>query len=65
MRKRKNAILPLFIFIIIVFLDGCSMDDKSNSLNVEEEIKIAVSIVPQETFVKAVGGDKIDRKSVV
>lgn len=60
MRRRKNALLLLFIFVIIAILNGCSIDNKSNSLNVEEGIKIAVSIVPQETFVKAVGGDKIN-----
>lgn len=61
-RNNKLFKLLLFfsIFILIIFMSGCSTDEKRNSSNIDNKIKVAVSIVPQETFVKMVGGDKVD-----
>ena len=58
---RNNKVLFLFfIFVFIIFIPGCSVDERSSDSKLEERINVAVSIVPQETFVRAVGGDKVD-----
>ncbi|MGH4052654.1 MAG: metal ABC transporter solute-binding protein, Zn/Mn family [Clostridium sp.] len=58
---RTNKKLLLFSIIFsVVFFSSCGVDKKTNDTNIKEKISIAVSIVPQETFVKAVGGDKVD-----
>lgn len=38
----------------------CSDNKKSSNSNIKEKCSLVVSIVPQETFVKVVGGDKLD-----
>ena len=55
MSKNNKIILLLFVFIF-----GCSIDKRNNNANLQRRINIAVSIVPQETFVKAVAEDKVD-----
>lgn len=46
--------------ISVIFSFGCSIREKSSNKNIEKKLSVAVSIVPQETFVKEVGGDKVD-----
>lgn len=59
MKITKRALL-FSIILSVILMSGCSTDEKSNGSNIEDKINIAVSIVPQETFVRAVGGDKVD-----
>lgn len=63
--KNNKKFLFLFIFVLVVLLSGCNANEKSNNLNTENKINVAVSIVPQETFVKAVGGDKVDVTTMI
>lgn len=58
--KNSKIILLFFVFISVVFIYGCSADRQNSGLKSEEKINVGVSIVPQGTFVRAVGGDKVD-----
>lgn len=60
MFKNNKSLLLFSIIILVILMFGCSTDKKSNGLNTENKINVAVSIVPQETFVRAVAGDKVD-----
>ena len=60
MMKITKRLLLFSIIVSVILMSGCSTDEKSNGSNIENKINIAVSIVPQETFVRAVGGDKVD-----
>lgn len=55
-----KRLLVFFMFVFIIFSSGCSIDEKSSNKNTEKKISVAVSIIPQETFVKEVGRDKVD-----
>ena len=55
MRKLKIVVYAL---MMIVCLSACGTKGE-NQLKEDSKIDIAVSIVPQETFVKAVGGDLV------
>ena len=51
------------MLITIIFINGCgtkNIDNTHSNAPGEEKITVAVSIVPQETFVKAVAGDLVD-----
>lgn len=57
MGKRNH--LKVIICLLLLFtanISGCSYNDESN----EDKLIVAVSIVPQETFVKAVAGDLVE-----
>lgn len=61
--KLKKSLVFLLMIMIIMSMIGC----KSNKINDEitpntsdEKITVAVSIIPQETFVKAVTGDLVN-----
>lgn len=60
MLKINKNILLFSITFSIVFFSACGVDKKTNDTNIKEKISVAVSIVPQENFVKTVGGDKVD-----
>ncbi|QEK11226.1 ABC transporter substrate-binding protein [Crassaminicella thermophila] len=51
----KSIFLLLVSFIFFSFI-GCSKD----VTKIDKKIKVAVSIVPQKTFVEAVGGDLVE-----
>jgi len=53
----KKILIICLIFLIITTL-GCSKEKADNES--ENKVKVAVSIVPQATFVKAVGGGLIE-----
>ncbi|GAA0178737.1 zinc ABC transporter substrate-binding protein [Clostridium sediminicola] len=62
MKQVKNIIF-LIIITIVISLSGCkeSTSNKSNKkVSNEEKITVAVSIVPEETFVRAVAGDNVN-----
>lgn len=54
---KKNILLILILILSLILISGCNDNDINSKSGV---IKIAVSIVPQEAFVKAVGGDLVD-----
>lgn len=56
--KSRNLILILIIFIVSS-ISGCSFKNIETKID-ENKINIAVSIPPQESFVKAVGGDNVN-----
>ncbi|WP_053955690.1 metal ABC transporter solute-binding protein, Zn/Mn family [Inediibacterium massiliense] len=51
---KKILYILCMSFIVVMFI-GCSQETKNN-----DKIKVAVSIVPQKTFVEAVGGDLVE-----
>lgn len=64
--KYLNIIVLILIMVLLISLIGCSnpqeaqMTDNVNNEGNKVKPVIAVSIVPQESFVKAVAGDKVD-----
>ena len=55
--------IAIILLIAVFFTIGCSNQDNgsdTNSQSDEGPIKIAVTIVPQVTFVEKVGGDRVD-----
>lgn len=60
MNYRKSIFFILVILILSI--TGCKSENLDSSLNAvyKEKVTIAVSIVPEETFVKAVSGDLVD-----
>ena len=52
--------LVLILFGSTLLMAGCNSKPASVSEGVKGKLKVAVSIVPQATFVKAVGGDLVD-----
>ncbi|MGK0466067.1 metal ABC transporter substrate-binding protein [Clostridium sp.] len=60
MLKTSKKSLIFSIVFSALFFSACGTDKTTNDTNIKEKINVAVSIVPQETFVKAVGGDKVD-----
>lgn len=59
MNFRRNIIIWTIIIITVLGLAGCGSSATKNSVNEDKPI-VAVSIVPQKTFVKAVAGDLVD-----
>lgn len=55
MKKIISIILSSAILVCCILLSSCAKNDKSS-----DKLIVAVSIVPQETFVKAVCGDKVE-----
>lgn len=63
--KIKKNLLYISMIVIAIAISGCAnksgdIDDVKVNGNGEEKITVAVSIVPQETFVKAVAGDLVN-----
>ncbi len=56
MRKIKNVLAVLLTVSLAFSLVACGNSSDEN----DDVLQVAVSIVPQETFVKAVGGDLVD-----
>ncbi|MDD4171831.1 MAG: zinc ABC transporter substrate-binding protein [Syntrophomonas sp.] len=61
---RRHLIWMLFLFCTLFLVAGCN--DKQVSVPAgQSKLKAAVTIVPQATFVKAVGGDLVDVVTMV
>ena len=60
MLKFNKILLSSLMFVCVIFLYSCNSNVKDNTAKSESKINVAVSIVPEETFVKEVGGDKIE-----
>ncbi len=60
--NNKRYLLYLLIIFMIISISGCKAIELDNTLlnTSKNRITVAVSIVPQETFVKAVAGDLVD-----
>ena len=59
MLKFNKILLSSLMFVCVIFLYSCNSNVKDNTAKSESKINVAVSIVPEETFVKEVGGDKV------
>ncbi|EOD01500.1 metal ABC transporter solute-binding protein, Zn/Mn family [Caldisalinibacter kiritimatiensis] len=57
MKFIKYILAGITLFIVISFI-GCTVDTVDNSK--EDKLTVAVAIVPEEEFVKAVAGDLVD-----
>lgn len=55
MKSIRRSLLVIIIVTLMVLIAGCSKDTKIN-----DKMIVAVSIVPEETFVKAVAGDLVE-----
>jgi zinc transport system substrate-binding protein len=67
MKSNKYVILSI-IMATLLLIGGCSKTEKNaNSTNTvkNEKVKVAVSIVPQESFVKAVGKDLVEVTTMI
>jgi zinc transport system substrate-binding protein len=59
--KRKLSLLLSGIILISLFVfSGCEKSEVNKEENATNKKIVAVSIVPQETFVKAICGDKVE-----
>lgn len=56
--KKKTCFITLLFFITIT-LTSCNPPNTADN-QVNDKVTVAVSIIPQETFVKAVAGDLVD-----
>src|SRR3712207_7214135 len=60
----KPALKKLFItttFIVILILTGCTKSSYLNkNNNTSDKLTVAVSIIPEETFVKSIAGDLVN-----
>ena len=59
MLKFNKILLSFLMFVCVIFLYSCNSNVKDSTTKSESKINVAVSIVPEETFVKEVGGDKV------
>lgn len=60
-RKTGPAVLP-WLLCLLIFVSGCSNAGKGNKQQANQQgdkLWVAVSIVPQATFVQAVGGERV------
>lgn len=60
MAKICKKLLVFLMLISVIFSSGCGIREKSTNENQRKKLSVAVSIVPQETFVKEVGKDKVE-----
>lgn len=63
-KKGKNIILLSLLILALLAIAACSSSEKAISpapvASDSAKLRVAVSIVPQATFVKAVGGDMVE-----
>lgn len=63
--KRRISILVLILGVFFAFT-ACTNKSKENiSENIEEKIKIGVTIYPLKDFAEAIGGDKVEVFSII
>ena len=55
----KKSLVYLLMIIMIITISGCQ-SEKLDDTNSTKKLTVAVSIVPQETFVRAVAGELVD-----
>ena len=63
MKILKKNLIYIFVIVVLFLIGGCSNKEVYNNKdsNLENNTrKVSVAIVPQRTFVKAVGGDLVD-----
>lgn len=64
-RIGAGLVLSLLLCLGLSFLSGCGQKSASLPQANAGKVKVAVTIVPQATFVKAVGGDLVDIVTMV
>lgn len=57
MLKFNKILLSFLMFVYVIFLYSYNSNVKDSTTKSESKINATVSIVPEETFVKEVGGD--------
>lgn len=59
---KKNMMVAVLAILVlaVLFTAGCGQPTKDTLSSVDGKIKVAVSIVPQASFVSAVGGDLVE-----
>ena len=62
-RYRRDALLA--ILMLVGLLSGCQQQPVTSPTSTDDRLKVAVTIVPQATFVKAVGGDLVEVVTMV
>ncbi|ASW44020.1 metal ABC transporter solute-binding protein, Zn/Mn family [Clostridium isatidis] len=63
--RRKISIFALILGVFLVFT-GCNNKDKENiSENINDKIKIGVTIYPLKDFAESIGGDKVEVFSII
>lgn len=65
MLKFNKILLSSLMFVCVIFLYSCNSNVKESTTKSESKINVAVSIVPEETFVKEVGGDKVNITTMI
>lgn len=60
MKKFFKNLSLLMLITTCLILTSCSKEKTTYESEISQKLPIAVSIVPQETFVKAVGGDLVE-----
>lgn len=65
MLKFNKILLSSLMFVCVIFLYSCNSNVKDSTIKSESKINVAVSIVPEETFVKEVGGDKVNITTMI
>lgn len=65
MLKFNKILLSSLMFVCVIFLYSCNSNVKDSTTKSESKINVAVSIVPEETFVKEVGGDKVNITTMI
>lgn len=64
----KKIFLPVFLLLIALLLNGCSAAPEAKPAPVKtaaKKLQVAVALVPQATFVKAVAGDLVDMVTMI
>lgn len=60
MKKFKKIIFTFSMLCCVIFLYACNSNVNNSVIDKKSNISVAVSIVPEATFVKEVVGDKVD-----
>jgi zinc transport system substrate-binding protein len=53
------------MLVCVIFLYSCDSNVEDSTAKSESKINVAVSIIPEETFVKEVGGDKVNVTTMI
>lgn len=64
-KKPLSKVLAIILVLFIIMLGGCSNKEEAKTTEANSKPIIAVTIVPEETFVRAVCGDLADVISIV
>ncbi len=60
----KNIKIIILLIVFMIFFSACSKEENTYSA-ADDRLQIAVSIVPEETFVKKIGGELVDVVTII